>query len=100
MWKSILRSRTLLKKGIRWNVGNGKNITLWRDNWVDSRNLVEVMNKDIALLPNPKCTVSKLIKADRTWNVNKLRQITTNAEVVEKVLGTPLPQFNIDDSFC
>ncbi|KAG2574039.1 hypothetical protein PVAP13_7KG295601 [Panicum virgatum] len=33
-WRAIEYGLALLKKGINWRVGNGKNIRIWRDNWV------------------------------------------------------------------
>jgi len=39
VWKSVLKSRDLLRKGIRWSVGKGDRIMFWWDNWCDSTNL-------------------------------------------------------------
>ena len=33
-WRSIEYGIELLKKGIIWRVGNGKNFRIWRDNWI------------------------------------------------------------------
>jgi len=43
VWKSVLRSRKLLRKGIRWNVGKGDQIMFWWDNWFDNANLVDIL---------------------------------------------------------
>jgi len=36
VWKSVLKSRALLRKGIRWKVGKGNQIMFWWDNWWDN----------------------------------------------------------------
>ena len=57
VWKTVLRSRSLLRRGLRWTVGTGENISFWWDNWVDNSNLVEILGKDSSILSNPECTV-------------------------------------------
>ena len=34
IWKSILWGREVIKKGFRWRVGNGRNISVYKDNWL------------------------------------------------------------------
>ncbi|KAK9929717.1 hypothetical protein M0R45_026804 [Rubus argutus] len=33
-WRSILAGRQILSKGIRFQIGNGKNVSLWNDPWL------------------------------------------------------------------
>jgi hypothetical protein len=33
-WRSILKGVSLLKEGLVWRIGDGKNIRIWRDNWL------------------------------------------------------------------
>jgi len=69
---------TLRKKGIRWKVRNGKNFNFWRDNWMDNRNLVEVLGKDSTVLSNAQCIVSEFIKDNDHWGIDKLRIVINN----------------------
>jgi hypothetical protein len=33
-WRNIQQAGWILKKGGLWNVGNGKSINIWVDNWL------------------------------------------------------------------
>ncbi|XP_020874985.1 uncharacterized protein LOC110226750 [Arabidopsis lyrata subsp. lyrata] len=35
-WRSILQGNQLLAKGIKWIIGNGKTVNIWKDNWLPS----------------------------------------------------------------
>ena len=39
IWQNIVRNRGLLRKGLRWIVGNGFNIRFWEDRWMDGKPL-------------------------------------------------------------
>ncbi|XP_062015373.1 uncharacterized protein LOC133731938 [Rosa rugosa] len=34
LWRSIMEAREVLIQGLRWRVGNGENIEIWRDRWI------------------------------------------------------------------
>ena len=36
--KSIIKGRDLLKKWIRWEIGNGEKVDFWKDPWIPSIN--------------------------------------------------------------
>jgi len=35
-WRSIFNARGVLEGGIRWRVGNGEKIRIWKDKWLTS----------------------------------------------------------------
>ncbi|XP_018474023.1 uncharacterized protein LOC108845291 [Raphanus sativus] len=35
-WRGILAGREILKKGLGWSIGNGRNIKVWSDNWLST----------------------------------------------------------------
>ena len=35
-WRSILKGRYVLKKGVRWRIGTGESINLWANLWMPS----------------------------------------------------------------
>lgn len=60
-WKSILKGRDVISKGAIWRVGDGKQIRIWGDNWLPSRNAAEITtpimlgqeNSSVEVLINP-----------------------------------------------
>lgn len=34
IWRSILEARELLKQGLRWRLGTGEKVLVWRDAWL------------------------------------------------------------------
>lgn len=42
-WHGIEHGLELLKKGIIWRVGDGKSISIWRDNWFPRNSAISVM---------------------------------------------------------
>lgn len=65
-WKSILKSRDVIKKGAQWRVGNGENILIFKDSW-----LPNPQNSKVQSFPSflgSDAQVSVLIdKESRSW---------------------------------
>ena len=48
-WQSICATKAILERGLRWRVGNGQRIKLWRDPWIPNISgfILEQTNLDI-----------------------------------------------------
>lgn len=33
-WRSLLAGRSLLREGLRWIIGNGRHVKIWKDKWL------------------------------------------------------------------
>jgi len=44
-----------------WSVGNDNDISFWYDNWIENKNLIELLNMTEDSQPNPQTTVSAFI---------------------------------------
>lgn len=43
VWNSLLWGRSLLKEGVRWKVGDGKSISVLKDNWIPRPSTLKVL---------------------------------------------------------
>jgi hypothetical protein len=44
-WRSIFNSREMLKQGLIWRVGNGKDIKIWGDKWLPTSPTFQVQSR-------------------------------------------------------
>lgn len=42
-WRSILSTQEVVKKGVRWQVGDGEQIQVWKDKWLHSPSTYKVV---------------------------------------------------------
>ncbi|XP_073305819.1 uncharacterized protein [Primulina huaijiensis] len=92
IWRSILWSRGLIPKGVRWRVGNGLRIKAYPGKWIASL----ASGKSSMEGSNESLMVSELILPDRTWNVDKVRSLFPSFEA-DSILDLPLHNHNTDD---
>jgi hypothetical protein len=65
-WRSILFGRELLKKGVRWGIGNGKSTKIMSDNWIPG--YIPQSVRTLVPIP-PDQTVDTLIRdGSKTWD--------------------------------
>jgi hypothetical protein len=65
VWRSILKAKPIMRNGVGWSVGNGEDIKIWKDVWLNPP-------KSHLLLPNktiwhPDSQVSSLIDQNSGW---------------------------------
>lgn len=72
-WRSILQGNKLLTNNIKWNIGNGQNISIWHDNWLPSKP-PRLAKPNGNLNYRPKLVKDLLIPGTFTWNESLVRQ--------------------------
>ena len=81
VWRSIAASRPVLQKGIRWQVGNGRKVKIWKDKWVPRDFCLRI------LTPTPvywdeEATVDNLFWLNsKQWNIQLLNELFSQEEV-------------------
>ena len=99
VWKTILRIRPFLKKGLRWKLGNGKAINFWTDAWCSEENLASQLSSDYVPISNLEVKVCEFFTPDKQWDAAKLCQVLPS-HLVSVVQGIPIPFTDVPDSFC
>ena len=71
-WRSIHNSLEVIRRGIRWRVGNGRRIHIWEDRWLPTPSTHKVISTQVDFEDYPM--VSSLIDFDtRWWKVDVIR---------------------------
>ena len=77
----------LLKEGLRWRIGNGKQISVHNKNWIQ--------NSVFRLVPwsslHPEAVVADLIKDGQQWNGDLIAQ-SFSEDISAEILKLPLPR--------
>jgi len=99
VWKNILKCKELIHQGLIWIVGDGKDIFFWRDNWIENRKLLDLLEIEDHDTMDLELKVSDFIE-DKQWNGHKLNLYLRNQDIVQKIIGIPIPISDVKDSFC
>lgn len=84
IWRSILWGRQILQKCIRWRIGNGGKVQIYKDNWI----LGPVNFKPISPpFLQPDATITEVINSKNQWNESLIRQhfLKEDANVILKI---------------
>ena len=100
VWKSLLSCRDLLRQGLMWKLGNGKQISFWFDNWIGNFTLADTINLPVEALPSPEARVSDFILQSHTWDIDKLKQTLSDHSIITKIQGITIPVHDMENSFC
>ena len=87
-WRSVWNAQPILRDGMRWLVGNGRRIGIWKDKWIPNPTTFKVVSPQSVLDPDAK--VSELINEERgAWNQSLVNRTFLSFEA-ETILGIPL----------
>ena len=96
VWRSVWSAKDVVNKDIRWRVGDGKSIYVWRDAWVR-----DLPGFRVGTTPDPGLVNLKasdlLLDAGRGWDTELVHSIFVN-NVSLAICSIPLPKSHISDS--
>ena len=79
-WQSIMAAQPVVREGIKWRVGNGRNIWVRSDKWLPSALAHKVASPRLFLLPNT--LVGELIDQENVrWKLEVLAVLFLSYEV-------------------
>ena len=94
-WRSILKGRDLLLKGVKWRVGCGEDISVWNDAWLPSPTQTRVSSHVVQGFEDMK--VSELIDpVTHKWDQNLLHGLFTPHEA-KLIASIPLYLNKVED---
>ncbi|KAL2895927.1 hypothetical protein RDABS01_000461 [Bienertia sinuspersici] len=95
-WRSLWNAKSLLKEGMIWRVGNGSNINVWTDSWIQGDLGGYVLGQNDSRSPNMR-VIDLMDAYSGKWNSELIKNIFS-AEDCKRILATPLSSSNIADS--
>ncbi|XP_021721052.1 uncharacterized protein LOC110688593 [Chenopodium quinoa] len=95
-WRSIWSSKALVKEGILWKVGNGRNIHLWKDPWV-----ADAEGRFLTSTTVPELLrVSDIIDGEkREWCLDVINN-NFNERDRQIILAIPISEADQEDELC
>ena len=94
-WRSLMAAQGVVHKGMRWQVGNGNRIRVWRDKWIPRPSTYRLVTPEKPSSEN--ALVSELInRATHEWNMDKLKDWFL-PEDREAIMSIPLSTNEVCD---
>jgi hypothetical protein len=93
-WRSIQFGMKLVKKGLRWGVGDGEKIKILADPWIPG--VKPYMLNPLIPIPQDQMVSSLIIEDLKAWDVELVRTIFHEA-TADKVLQIPISRHGGDD---
>lgn len=70
-WRSIIQTQPLIQKGLRWVIGNGERVRVWKDPWLQGDQNNIPVGPGASLYPN-LLVKDLFIIGTRHWDINKI----------------------------
>ena len=87
-WRSILASQPIVREGLRWRVGNGRDIRIWEDKWLPTAPTHKVCSPRLFLDPDTRVCELIMPESD-SWNSEVIDALFYPHEA-EVIKGLPL----------
>ena len=87
-WRSLMEAKDIVERGLRWNIGNGRKVNVWKDRWLPTPDSFKVVSPKSqgAMVER----VEHLLDSDRkAWDINNVKNTFLPFEA-EVVLGIPI----------
>ncbi|KAL7211807.1 hypothetical protein ACSBR2_014628 [Camellia fascicularis] len=88
-WRSICKHRDVLRKGVKWIVGNGKDISFWTDWWCGKQPLSQ--HNNTSQIDNT-VMVNSVLDDEGNWDTNILFNLVSQQDLNE-ILKIYRPRF-------
>lgn len=87
-WKSILKERDVISKGVLWRVGDGKQIRILGDNWLPIKNRAKITSPVLFRQEN-SCVEALIDQPTKCWRVDVTDHVFSDADA-EAIKSIPL----------
>ena len=83
-----MAAREVLERGSKWSIGNGEQVSIWKDQWIPSPSSFKVASPR-SPHSDDELVASLIDKERRGWDVSKVRS-TFMPQEAQVILGIPI----------
>ncbi|KAI9162186.1 hypothetical protein LWI28_024695 [Acer negundo] len=94
VWNSLMWGKALLVEGVRWRVGNGKSIKIYKDKWIPRHSTFKIVSSPKL---DTEATVDQLFTPSGEWNVNLIKVSFLPVEA-NAILSIPIGRSLMEDT--
>ncbi|CAN1785001.1 Putative ribonuclease H protein At1g65750 [Linum perenne] len=95
VWQSLWHAKELVKRGIRWRIGNGENIRIWSDPWLNEEDTCFLTSTRPGALADLK--VNDLwIPGTKEWDIELIEELFNERDATS-IVKLPLNEANEQD---
>lgn len=95
VWKSILKAKDILRKNIKWHLGDGRNVNVWLDWWYGDGHLIDKFPGNHG---DNGMKFSQLITQNGTWDLGPINHIIDQT-TSDGISNMPLHLINISPDY-
>lgn len=88
-WRRIWAAQSLLKDGLKWQVGNGRDVYIWKDKWTPNPTTFQIISP-LTILPIDAKVSALIDEENGVWKTSLIRELFLDREV-ESILSPTLP---------
>jgi hypothetical protein len=86
VWRSIWSTKTLIREGSRWCIGDGSSVSICAENWLGDGTQIPQFTNDATILSHMR--VSNLLhETSKSWNIPLIQNLFHH--IAKKILNTP-----------
>ncbi|KAL7169819.1 hypothetical protein ACSBR2_034787 [Camellia fascicularis] len=100
VWRNILQTRHTLRKLVKWKLGNGALVNIWKDWWCGDQSFADVMpntHQSNQTTTEDSSSVAEFVTDHGEWDVVRL-SLLFPPNITSIILNTPPPSNNNPDS--
>jgi len=94
-WRSITQAWSILEAGLLWRVGDGNQISIWKDKWLPNLSISRIQSP-VSILPSNARVSSLIDHSNRGWNVSLINLVFSQQET-DSICSIPLSPFSPPD---
>ena len=96
VWLAICCGKEVVEQGLRWAIGNGKKIRIYKDPWISEL----LLDSEVRIIDpgsdDEELHLDQLIGPSKEWDICKLKTVFSS-NIVSRISGISIPKGDVQD---